>query len=138
MEEKKIKGRKRHICVDTCGNLLSIKVHAANIPDTSAGPDVLYRAFKNYSSIRAAAADLGYRGTTACFAEQYLRIRMDFSSKHIVNARLVPIKKRWIVERFFAWIGNFRRLAKDYEYLSKTSEQIIICSAIFLLLQRLA
>jgi putative transposase len=59
---KKVKGRKRHIAVDTLGNLLSVKVHAANIHDTNYGAVVLEKAKKKYQSIKALKALAAMRG----------------------------------------------------------------------------
>ena len=60
---KKVKGRKRHILVDTIGNLLGVVVHAANIHDTRAGIMVVDKALKTYPTIEAISADAGYRKT---------------------------------------------------------------------------
>jgi len=136
MGGKKIKGRKRHVCTDTQGNLLFIKVHAANIHDSIAGCDVAYQSFRRYSSIRAFCADLAYRGTTKLFVEDDLKLCMDITSKSEKTGFEV-IKKRWVVERFFAWIGNFRRFSKDYEILACVSEEMIMIAAIVLLLNKL-
>lgn len=118
------------------GNLLYVKVHSAGISDTIAGCDVAYQAFRNYSSIRAFCGDQGYRGTTKNFVEEELKMRMDITKKLSSGGfQVIPI--RWVVERFFAWLGNFRRLAKDYELLPASSEQVITIAAIVMLLNRM-
>jgi putative transposase len=117
------------------GNLLYVKVHSAGIHDTIAGCDVAYQAFRRYSSIRAFCADQGYRGTTKDFVEEQLKMRLDITKKLSESGfQVIPI--RWVVERFFAWLGNFRRLAKDYELLTSCSEQIIIVATIIRLLNK--
>ncbi|MEM1040989.1 MAG: transposase, partial [Bacteroidota bacterium] len=50
----------------------------------------------------------------------------------------VVLKKRWIVERTFAWFGGYRRLSKDYEYIPAVSEAMVHLSAIRLMLRRVA
>jgi len=136
MGGKKTKGRKRHICTDTMGNLLYVKVHSAGISDTIAGRDIAYQTFKNHSSIRGFEADQGYRGTTANFIENDLKLRINITKKLGQKGfHVIPI--RWVVERFFAWLGNFRRLAKDYELLTSSSEQAIIIAAVIMLLNRI-
>lgn len=132
---KKIKGRKRHVCTGSMGHLLYVKVHSASIHDTIAGCDVAYQAFRNYSSIRAFCADQGYRGTTKIFVEESLKMRIDITKK-LSDQGFNVIPVRWVVERFFAWLGNFRRLAKDYELLTSCSEQVITIAAIIMLLNR--
>ena len=118
------------------GNLLHVKVHSASINDTIGGCDVAYQAFRKHSSIRAFCADQGYRGTTKIFIEEQLKMRIDITKKlSEPGFQVIPI--RWVVERFFAWLGNFRRLAKDYEMLTACSEQVITVAVIIMLLNRL-
>jgi transposase len=117
------------------GNLLYVKVHSATESDTKKGRHIAYQAFRRYSSLKGFCADQGYRGTTKDFIENELKMRIDITSK-ISNSGFHVIPKRWIVERFFAWINNFRRLSKDYELSAHTSEQIIIVAAIVLVLNR--
>ena len=118
------------------GNLLHVKVHAANIHDTIAGCDVAYHAFRKHSSIRAFCADQGYRGTTESFIKDDLKMRVDITKKLDASGFQV-LPTRWVVERFFAWLGNFRRLAKDYEILPSRSEQVVTVAAIILLIKRI-
>ena len=133
-EGKKIKGRKRHIVTDTQGNLLHVKVHAANIHDSIAGVPVLQAAFDKYPSIQGASADAGYRGTTQAHV---LALGKLFElSKKIVSGWAV-LAKRWVVERTFAWLNGSRRLAKDYEISIQSQENFIRIAHMFTLLQRI-
>lgn len=120
---KKVKGRKRHIVVDTLGNLLHVAVHAANVHDTKAAPNLLERAAKKHPGIQALSADADYRGTTVDFVEQRLGLACHISTKIKDTFAILP--KRWIVERTFAWLGNCRRLAKDVAILTGTAENMI-------------
>ncbi len=120
---KKIKGRKRHIATDTLGNMLTVQVHAANIADTSQGWDVCDQVAEKYDSIQAFCGDQGSRGTTVEFVEDLLGLRLDIPDKPAHGFHVVP--KRWIIERTFAWLGGFRRLAKDFEILTQSAENII-------------
>lgn len=132
---KKVKGRKRHIVVDTLGNLLHVLVHAANIHDTMAAPRILERVAEKYPRLKAFSADAGYRGTTVEFVEQRLRLACHISTKIKDTFAILP--KRWIVERTFAWLGHFRRLAKDVEILTGTAENIIRIAMIKITLAKL-
>ena len=134
---KKIKGRKRHITTDILGHLLYVKVHAANLSDTIMGRDVMYQTFRKYSSIKGARGDLGYRGTTKEFVENDLKMKMDISENAQEKSGFNLHKVRWPVERTFGWLGNKRRLAKDYEYLSAISENWIMIAMISTMLTRL-
>ena len=121
--EKKIKGRKRHIATDTLGNMLTVQVHAANLADTSQGWDVCDQVAEKYDSIQAFCGDQGYRGTTVEFVENLLGLRLDITDKPTQGFQVVP--KRWIIERTFAWLGGFRRLAKDFEIRTRSAENMI-------------
>ena len=120
---KKIKGRKRHIATDTLGNMLTVQVHAANIADTSQGWDVCDQVAEKYDSIEAFSGDQGYSGTTVEFVENLLGLRIDIAAKPPHGFKVIP--KRWIVERTLAWLGGFRRLAKDFEILTQSAENMI-------------
>ena len=124
MGEKNVKGRKRHIAVDTLGNLLDVKVHSAQLSDTKEGRAVCQSVHDRYASVTAFSADQGYRKTCLEFVEQILGLRLDISQKPDAKGFNV-VSKRWLVERTFAWFGNFRRLSKDYEILTTSAENMI-------------
>ena len=119
---KKVKGRKRHIVVDIQGNLLYIKVHAANLSDTKSACDVLAGVHDKYPSLQAFSGDAGYRGTAVDFAAEVLNVLLHISEK--IEGKWAVLPKRWVVERTFSWLGNFRRLAKDFEILPATAENM--------------
>ena len=120
---KKIKGRKRHIVVDTLGNLISIIVHAANIHDTKGGCEVMREAYQKHQTIEAFSGDGGYRKTALEFVENILHLKLYISQK--IKDIFAILPKRWIVERTFAWLGNYRRLSKDYEKLLISEENMV-------------
>lgn len=114
---KKIKGRKRHIVVDTMGNLLSIKVHAANVHDTKSGINPAKSAYKKYPTIIKFCGDAGYRKSFEEAVAEQLGLAVDISKRIKPEFEVLP--KRWIVERTFAWSDNSRRLSKDFEIKSR-------------------
>jgi len=132
---KKIKGRKRHIVVDVEGNLLTVKVHASNQHDTKSGSAVLEQTLKNYPTIQAFSADAGYRKSCENFCNQELNRPLHISVRIKDEFAIMP--KRWIVERTFAWLGNFRRLCKDFEKLITHAQDMIRIAMIRLTLNRL-
>ena len=132
---KKTKGIKRHIAVDTMGNLLKIVVHEANIHDTKAGILVAKPTYEKYPTIKKFCADAGYRGTFVDDCMNELSIGVDISEK-IKPHQWEVLPFRWIVERNFAWFGNSRRLSKNYEFLSKHAENMAIISYLHTLLKR--
>ncbi len=136
MVGKKIKGRKRHIVVDTMGNLLSVVVHAANLHDTKLGFFPALFAISLYPTIKGICADAGYRKT---FVDEIFDI---FAIKADISQQIKPktwqiLPKRWLVERTFAWLNASRRLSKDYEIRTRSAEAMIKISHIHTLLKRL-
>lgn len=136
MEAKKIKGRKRHIVVDTMGNLLSVKVHAANIHDTRSGIWPAEIALANYPEIQKSCADAGYCGTFVETMKEKFQMDVDIV-KRSDSEQWQVLPKRWIVERTFAWLNNYRRLSKDYEINVVYAESMIKIAASYTLLKRL-
>ena len=132
---KKVKGRKRHIIVDTLGNLLHVSVGCANFHDTKAGVAIFERVAEKYPTIRAFSGDAGYRGTSVHFVENEFKLKLNISTKIRDVFAVLPI--RWIVERTFAWLGNFRRLSKDVEILTGTAENMIRIAMLRIILDKL-
>ena len=136
---KKVKGRKRHILVDTLGLMWKVVVHAADLQDRD-GAKLLLEALPPMLRLRLAKlwADGGYRGTLIEWCWQHLAIVLEIVSPPPTQQGFVVLPKRWIVERTFAWLCNYRRLSKDYEEGIISSEGMIYLASIHLLLKRLA
>ena len=132
--EKKVKGRKRHVVTDVDGNLLAVKVHAANIHDTKSGGAIFAETLLKYPDIKGVCADAGYRKT---FEEEVgtLGATVDISAK-IKPKEWNVLPKRWVVERTFAWLNWSRRLSKDYEISTISAENMVIISHVHTLLKR--
>lgn len=131
---KKTKGRKRHIVTDTQGHMLHVKVHAANIHDTVAGCDVFREATEKYPSLKGVCADAGYCKTMEEYVRERLNKTIEISKR--ITKEWVILAKRWIVERTFAWLNNFRRLSKDYEIAINSAENMVMIAHLRLLLNR--
>jgi transposase len=109
---KKIKGRKRHIAVDTQGNLLTVIVHSAGIQDRVAARAVLIRLFVLFTSIKTVFADGGYTGKLTGWAKDMAGWVVQVVRRNEAHTFKV-LPKRWSVERTFAWLGWSRRLSND-------------------------
>jgi putative transposase len=136
---KKAVGRKRHILVDTLGLLLVVVVHAASEQDRTSGRRVLAPLAHSFSRLRKVWADGGYFGSLGEWLwslRARRKVRLELVERTSAGFAVLP--KRWIVERTFAWLGRCRRLSKDYEYLTETSETMIQIAMINLMLHRLA
>ncbi len=135
---KKIKGRKRHIVVDTLGMVMIIVIHAANIHDSIGAKEVM-RALKDkyLSGIQKIFADGGYIGDLA----EWVRIQFGWTLEIIKRNEAHTFKvlpKRWIVERTFAWLSFHRRMSKDYERLPESGAAFIQLSMIRLMVNRIS
>ncbi len=134
---KKVKGRKRHLLVDTTGLLLKVVVHPANIQDRD-GSRLLVESLnlQDWPRLRKLWADGAYGGSF----EDWLMQRTGWTVE-IVNKLpcegFQALPRRWVIERTFAWLGKFRRLSKDYEALPRSEETWIYLAMTALMLARL-
>lgn len=136
---KSVKGRKRHILVDTMGLLLAVVVHTANTQDRKGARWVLAKAIaKGFDRLELILADGGYESQALL---DWLAIRIHWVFELVKRPEgqkgFVVQAQRWVVERTFAWLGRYRRLSKDYEVLPESSEAFIYLAMIHLMLQRL-
>jgi transposase len=132
---KKIKGRKRHIAVDTQGNLLAVIVHSAGIQDRVAARAVLMRLFCRFDSTTTVFADGGYTGRLIDWAKDMFGYSVEIVKRNEQHLFQV-LPKRWIVERTFAWLNWSRRLSKDYELRHASAESMIHIAFAHMLLRR--
>jgi putative transposase len=138
---KKVVGRKRHLLVDTLGLLLVTVVHAASEQDRTAARQVLSPLSNSFHRLRKVWADGGYFGSLGEWLwslRRWRKVRLELVRRDEQAEGFSVLPKRWIVERTFAWLGRCRRLSKDYEYLTETSEAMIQVAMIGLMLRRLA
>jgi len=134
---KKIKGRKRHIVVDTLGNIIDLQVHDANIHD-SKGARLFLTSLKKLSyQLVKIIADKGYYGNIRNDFKNVLKIELEIAGEEKNDNGFVVVSKRCIVERTFAWLGKCRRLCRDYETLSTSVASYCYLAMIKLLLNRL-
>ena len=134
---KKIKGRKQHIVTDTLGLLLVVVVHAANVHDSKAAQEVLSRLRGRFNRLSKIFADGGYRGELVDNVKKIFGWILDIVLRSDHEKAFVVLPKRWVVERTFSWFESYRRLSKDYEYSTETSETMIQLVMIRLMLNRI-
>ena len=136
---KKIKGRKRHIVTDTVGNLLEVVVHAADIQDRDGAKLVLDKLTEaTKSRLQKIWADGGYRGQLIDWVQDHLEIILEIVSRDPSLPGFQALPRRWVVERTFAWLGRYRRLSKDYEKCTKSSEGVLYIASIHTMMKRIA
>jgi putative transposase len=134
---KLIKGRKRHIVVDTMGCLMVVWVHAANIFDGKAARQVITNLFSMLHTVKLIWADSAYSGAELSdwvLAQFECMLEVVRKEKGLQGFHVLP--RRWVVERTFAWLIRSRRLNKDYERKPTSSEaQVYLASGRLLLRQ---
>jgi putative transposase len=164
---KKVKGRKRHLLVDTEGFVLKAKVHSAKVMDYEGIKALLEQAGEQFLRLKHLWLDAGYRGENK--GKDWVEKALGWSVELVERPRkpapeevlmkwaeelakegkkvdwheLLPARgfqvlpRRWVVERSFAWIDHNRRMSKDYERLCASSEAFVYAGMIRLMLRRL-
>lgn len=136
---KKVKGRKRHILVDTLGNLLHAVVHPASIQERDSAQLLLNAVAQAvWERLERICADGGYRGKLVKWVKKTLDIVLDSVMRSDDATGFEMLPKRWLVERTFAWLGHYRRLSKEPALLLENSEGMVFPASIHHLLKRLA
>jgi len=136
---KKIKGKKRHILVDTVGLLLNTVVHPADIQDRDGGVLVISTLFGMFPFLKVLFADGGYQGPQFQVALMKVlpQIKTEIIKRSDTAKGFEVLPRRWVVERSFAWFNRCRRLAKDWENLSRNALAFLRLASIRLMLRRL-
>jgi len=135
---KLVKGRKRHIVVDTLGLLLGVFVHSAGRSD-QAGFKLLLQWFADFwPRLQLLWVDSSYRGADFIkWVQQTTGLTLQPVKRKEGQKGFEVIPRRWLVERTFSWFNHYRRLSKDYEFLPTTSETMIYVAMTRLMLRRL-
>jgi putative transposase len=163
---KKIRGRKRHLLVDTEGLVLKAKVHSAKVPDQD-GIKLLLKGVGAYlPRLSQLWVDAGYQGRGKDWVEKELDLSVEVVHRtpkptpekvammwaeewskegwEIDWQKLLPrrgfevLPRRWVVERTFSWLSQNRRMSKDYERLCATAEAFVYVAMTRLMVRRLA
>ncbi len=136
---KKVKGRKRHILVDTLGLLLVAVVHAANIQDRDGAIRVFEAMGKLFPWLKTVFADGAYAGDKLRDNLRPLgNWRLEIVKRSDTAKGFQVLPKRWVVERTLGWISRNRRMAKDFETLTDNATTYIYVAMIMLMTRRLA
>jgi putative transposase len=164
---KKVKGRKRHLLVDTEGFVLKAKVHSAKVMDYEGIKTLLREADRIFPRLRHLWLDAGYRGedkggdwvektlgwtvellerpkkpapeeVLKSWAREWAKVGADVDWQTLLPPKgFQVLPRRWVVERTIAWIDNNRRMSKDYERLCASGEAFVYAAMIRLMTRRL-
>jgi transposase len=135
---KKIKGRGRHLIVDTEGWPLALAVTAASVSDKAGARLAASRLILLFTTLQLMWADSGYDGKP--LREWMMKtagITLEIVKRTSPHAFQV-VKRRWVVERTFGWLMRYRRLARDYERTVEHHEAMVYWAAVFIMTRRLA
>jgi putative transposase len=125
---KKVKGRSRQVAVDTLGQVWAVQVHAANLADTKEGCTLADKAMAAVPTVAAWNADAGYRGSFVEHLQTRWQRPVHISQRILDGFAVLP--RRWVVERTFAWFNGQRRLSKDFEKTTSSSEAMVMIAAL--------
>jgi putative transposase len=133
-----VKGRKRHILVDTLGLLLKVLVFEADLQDRTVAPWLFLVVQQLFTRLQLIWADGGYSGYLVEWVKRICGWTLEIvkRSDDLTGFQVLP--HRWVVERTFGWLNRWRRLSKDYEQLPQTSEALIYATMSFVMTRRLA
>ncbi len=137
--KRKVNGRKRQLLVDTLGLLLTVVVTKANVSDQASLKQLLAAISGKLPRLELIKADEAYRVEQfgkEVFANYQRLLEIVTRPKGVKGFQVQA--QRWVVERTLAWLGNYRRLSKDYEVLPETSETFIYLAMVDLTTKRLA
>jgi len=132
---KKVKGRKRHALVDTDGRALVLHAHPASVQDRDGSVPLLKASRKLFPFIERVFADSAYAANRVMHVTT---VAIEIVRKHPDQIGFAVHPRRWVVERFFAWISRNRRLAKDFEASIGSAEAFLYAASVLLLTRRLA
>ena len=133
---KQVKGRKRHLVVDTLGLLLLIWVTSASLQDREGGADLCDLVQQQFATIQKIWADSAYAGELVEYVSLWCGFLLEIVKRPPGQRGFQLQAKRWIVERSLGWLTSFRRLSKDYENTTESSEAMIKIANIQWMLRR--
>jgi putative transposase len=134
---KNVKGRQRHLVVDTLGLLMAVIVTAASVSDPAGARLLFARLGDACQKLRLLWGDGGYRGQLGDWVSHHMRFVLRVTLRLEGAKGFVLLPRRWAVERTRAWLNQSRRLSKDDERLPQSSEAMIDLSMTRLMLRRL-
>jgi len=135
---KKVRGRKRHLLVDTEGFPVTVVVTPASVQDPTAAYEVLGDAKERSARLSHVWADARYQGKLIDWAKVKLGITLEIVRREPGQKGFVVQPRRWVIERSFAWLDRYRRLARDWEAASWSACALIQIAAANLMARRIA
>ncbi len=135
---KKIKGRKRHIAVDTYGRQLMVNLTTADISDSAGAQQILDTIRKLWAWIKHLIADGAYDRRKLMDEAAFKDFVVEIVRRICHDLGFKALPRRWLVERTFGWMTRWRRLVRDYEKRIDVSKTMIHVATAGLFLRRIA
>lgn len=132
---KRVKGIKRTIVVDANGYPLCVRVTTANMNDNKIACLILPDALKMRQSIKVVKADRGYQGVKSADISKSKNVEIKCVKSNQGTSEFVPIDGRWVVERTFAWLEDYRRLNRNYERLLTNAKNMTVAAFVMFMLR---
>lgn len=117
---------------------MAVVVHTADVQDRDGAKLVLEKLQGHFKRLILIWADGGYAGQLIAWVKEALGVTLEIVKRSDDIKGFAVLPKRWIVERTFGWFNRYRRLSKDYEYRTESSEAMIYLAMIHLMTRRLA
>ena len=127
---KQVKGRKRHVLVDTLGLLIMVIVTSASVADRDGAVELFDATDGTLPRLKRVWADQSYAGMLAEWVHQFFTFVLDIVRRPKEQCGFQVLPKRWIVERSLGWFNRYRRLSKDYERREDVSEGMVYLASI--------
>ena len=135
---KRVKGRKRHVAVDTDGRLLMVNLTPADVQDARGAERIIAAVRRRWPWLRHLFADGAYDRGRLMSQAAYRDFAIEVVRKLEGQRGFQPLPRRWVVERTFGWMMRWRRLVRDYEQRCDVSEAMIGVAMGGLLLRRIS
>ena len=138
---KNVKGRKRHLAVDSLGLIMGLTITTADVQDRTAAKPLIENLVSRFGRLQMIWADGGYLGPLVQWVKQlrpYGRLKLEVVRRCDKAKGFHVLPKRWIVERTFGWFYKSRRLCRDYEVRADHSEAMLRICMIRIMIRRLA
>lgn len=135
---KRVKGIKRHIATDKNGYPLGVHVTTANVHDSKGAVPLIANTLSEFRNIVLVKADMGYAGVSRHMPTDELGIRIECVKSNFGTPDFIPIQGRWVVERTFSWLQNYRRLMRNYEQYCHTARAVTVMASVFFMLRYFA
>ena len=121
--------------MDSQGYPLAVNITTANVHDSKAAAPLIANTLCRHSSIIPFKADQGYRGGIQSAVRMTSQAELQCVKSNFGTSDFIPLEGRWVVERTFSWMENYRRLTRNYERYLKTAQAMFVAACVFFMIR---